>query len=105
LSEIVQLAKWNSTVSKCACVRRLAVVTLLLLLESFRRYCLHSYLRKRTNKDAGIQLTNESTGSEGIRYPCHYSYKYPQSSKTTQNECTLASANHQYWKKYTCMCI
>jgi len=30
----------NSTVSKCACVRRLAIVKLLLLLECFRRGCL-----------------------------------------------------------------
>jgi len=38
LSEIVQLAKWNSTVSKCPCMRQLAVVTLFVT-GKFRRGC------------------------------------------------------------------
>jgi len=42
-------------------VQRLAVVTLFLLPEEA------VYLWRRTNKDAGVLLTSDSTGSEGIR--------------------------------------
>jgi len=56
--------EWNSTVSQCACVQRFATVTLLMLVESFRRGCLP---KEENECDAGILLTRDSTGSKGIR--------------------------------------
>jgi len=63
LSEIV-VSKVN-TVSKRTCVRQLAIVTLLLLLERFRRGCQPT---EENKKGCWYTiLTSDSMGSEGIR--------------------------------------
>jgi len=52
---LIDTSSGNSTVSECACMRRLAIVTLLLLEEAV-------YLWKRTSKCADILLTSDEHG-------------------------------------------